>query len=177
MGVSSLLCAPGDISILRRHAIEAHIDGSHWVLPRLAADNRTSDPILDFVLIDGCHGWPTSFVDLEYTNYMRRQGGYLMIDDVNLYAEKELARLLSDHPKHRRRRRRPVERSKSSSCFFQLWIWFGCTPKCTANSATVRSPLIAATATFALNARCASSVSASCPAPALSALSRGRAPP
>src|SRR5215471_9401685 len=21
-----------------------------------------------------------------------------------------------------------------SSCFFQLWIWFGCTPKCTANS-------------------------------------------
>src|SRR5215475_11182962 len=25
----------------------------------------------------------------------------------------------------------------SSSCFFQLWIWFGCTPKCTANSAMV----------------------------------------
>jgi hypothetical protein len=78
-------------------AIEAHIDESQWVLPRLAADNRGSDPILDFVLIDGCHGWPTSFVDLEYTNYMLRQGGYLMIDDVNLYAEKELARLLSEH--------------------------------------------------------------------------------
>jgi hypothetical protein len=78
-------------------AIEVHIDGSQWVLPRLAADNRTSDPILDFVLIDGCHGWPTLFVDLEYTNYMLRQGGYLMIDDVNLYAEKELARLLSEH--------------------------------------------------------------------------------
>jgi hypothetical protein len=31
-------------------------------------------------------------------------------------------------------------------------MWFGCTPKCTANSAMVRSPLIAATATFALNA-------------------------
>jgi hypothetical protein len=40
----------------------------------------------------------------------------------------------------------------SSSCFFQLWIWFGCTPKSTANSAMVRSPLIAANATFALNA-------------------------
>src|SRR5690242_9560942 len=40
----------------------------------------------------------------------------------------------------------------SNSCFFQLWIWFGWTPKCTASSATVRSPLIAASATFALNA-------------------------
>jgi hypothetical protein len=78
-------------------AIEAHIDGSQWVLPRLAADDRASDPILDFVLIDGCHGWPTSFVDLEYTNSMLRRGGYLMIDDVNLYAEKEMARLLSEH--------------------------------------------------------------------------------
>ncbi len=78
-------------------AIEAHIDGSQWVLPRLAADNRTSDTILDFVLIDGCHGWPTLFVDLEYTNYMLRRGGYLMIDDVNLYGQKELARLLSAH--------------------------------------------------------------------------------
>ena len=28
---------------------------------------------------------------------MLRQGGYLMIDDVNLYAEKEMARLLSEH--------------------------------------------------------------------------------
>jgi hypothetical protein len=79
-------------------AIEAHIDGSQWVLPRLAAENRASAPILDFVLIDGCHGWPTSFVDLEYTNSMLRQGGYLMVDDVNLYAEKEMARLLSEHP-------------------------------------------------------------------------------
>jgi predicted O-methyltransferase YrrM len=78
-------------------AIEAHTDGSQWVLPRLAAENRTSDPILDLVLIDGCHGWPTLFVDLEYTNSMLRQGGYLMIDDVNLYVEKEMARLLSEH--------------------------------------------------------------------------------
>jgi Methyltransferase domain len=77
--------------------LEAHTDGSQWVLPRLAADNRASDPILDFVLIDGCHGWPTAFVDLEYANSMLRRGGYLMIDDVNLYAEKEIARLLAEH--------------------------------------------------------------------------------
>jgi len=79
-------------------ALDAHIDGSQWVLPHLAADNRASDPILDFVLIDGCHGWPTSFVDLEYANSMLRQHGHLMIDDVQLHAEKEIARLLSEHP-------------------------------------------------------------------------------
>jgi hypothetical protein len=78
-------------------AIQAHIDGSQWVLPRLAADNRSCDPFLDFVLIDGCHGWPTAFVDLEYANSMLRRGGYLMIDDVNLYTAKEMARLLSEH--------------------------------------------------------------------------------
>jgi hypothetical protein len=78
--------------------LEAHIDGSQWVLPRLAADNRPSDPILNFALIDGNHGWPTSFVDLEYANSMLRQDGYLMIDDVNLHAEKEMARLLSEQP-------------------------------------------------------------------------------
>jgi hypothetical protein len=79
-------------------ALEVHVDGSQWVLPRLAEANRTSDPILDFALIDGCHGWPTAFVDLEYTNSMLRKGGYLMIDDVQLHAEKEIARLLSEHP-------------------------------------------------------------------------------
>ena len=88
-------CQKNEISDI---ALEAHIDGSQWVLPRLAADNRASDPILDFALIDGCHGWPTSFVDLEYTNSMLKQGGHLMIDDVQLHAEKEIARFLSEHP-------------------------------------------------------------------------------
>jgi precorrin-6B methylase 2 len=79
-------------------AVETHVEGSQWVLPRLAADIRNSEPILDFALIDGCHGWPTAFVDLEYIYSMLRQGGYLMIDDVQLHAEKEIARLLSEHP-------------------------------------------------------------------------------
>jgi predicted O-methyltransferase YrrM len=78
-------------------AIEAHIDGSQWVLPTLAASNRQSEPYLDFALIDGCHGWPTAFTDLEYVNVMLREGGYLMIDDVQLHAEKEIARLLAEH--------------------------------------------------------------------------------
>ena len=77
-------------------ALETYIDGSQWVLPRLAADNRESEPFVDFALIDGCHGWPTAFVDLEYINSMLRQGGLLMIDDVQLHAEKEIARLLAE---------------------------------------------------------------------------------
>ena len=91
-------CKENDI---RHTPIEAYVDGSQWILPRLAADNRSSDPVLDFALIDGCHGWPTSFVDLEYTNSMLRQGGYLMIDDVQLHTGKEMARLLSEHPAFR----------------------------------------------------------------------------
>ena len=36
-------------------------------------------------------------------------------------------------------------------CFFQDCIWFGCTSKRSASSASVRSPRTAARATFALN--------------------------
>ncbi len=79
-------------------ALEAHVDGSQWVLPRLAADNRAQEPFLDFALIDGCHGWPTAFVDLEYANAMLRKGGLIMIDDVQLHAEKEIACLLAELP-------------------------------------------------------------------------------
>src|SRR6185437_3446643 len=39
-----------------------------------------------------------------------------------------------------------------SSCAFHWVIWFGCTSNCSASCTIVRSPLIAATATLALNA-------------------------
>jgi hypothetical protein len=78
--------------------LEVHVEKSQWVLPQLAAENRNAEPMIDFALIDGCHGWPTAFVDLEYTNAMLRQDGFLMIDDVQLHSIKEMARLLSEHP-------------------------------------------------------------------------------
>jgi hypothetical protein len=90
-----LFCKKNDISY---SAIEEHIGESQWILPRLAAANRSSNPILDFALIDGCHGWPTCFVDLEYANSMLKQGGYLLIDDVQLHAMKEMAHFLVDQP-------------------------------------------------------------------------------
>ncbi|KGD39888.1 hypothetical protein DO72_3911 [Burkholderia pseudomallei] len=42
--------------------------------------------------------------------------------------------------------------ARSCNCRFHSVIWFGCTSNCCANSASVRSPLTAASATFALNA-------------------------
>jgi FkbM family methyltransferase len=78
--------------------LRAHIDGSQWVLPRLAAESRDGAPFLDFALIDGLHNWPAVFLDFFYVNYMLREGGFLMIDDVQLHSVKELARLLSEQP-------------------------------------------------------------------------------
>jgi len=60
-------------------------------LPQLAANSRRFDPFLDFALIDGCHGWPTCLVDLEYANTMLKAGGYLLIDDTQLHSVKEMA--------------------------------------------------------------------------------------
>jgi len=79
-------------------ALEEHVDGSQWVLPRLAADSRRFEPFLDFALIDGCHGWPTCLVDLEYANTMLKPSGYLLIDDTQLHSVKEMARFLMEQP-------------------------------------------------------------------------------
>ncbi len=79
-------------------ALEAHVDGSEWVLPKMAAEIRNEAPILDFALIDGCHNWPMAFVDFCYVNQMLKTGGYIMIDDVQLHSVKELARMLSEQP-------------------------------------------------------------------------------
>lgn len=78
-------------------ALEVHVNGSEWVLPKLAEEMKGS-PLLDFVLIDGCHNWPMAFVDFFYCNYMLKPGGYIMIDDVQLHSVKELARMLSEQP-------------------------------------------------------------------------------
>lgn len=78
--------------------LEAHVDGSEWILPKMAAEIRNQAPIFDFALIDGCHNWPMVFVDFCYINQMLKAGGYLMIDDVQLHSVKELARMLFEQP-------------------------------------------------------------------------------
>jgi hypothetical protein len=48
--------------------------------------------------------------------------------------------------------RQIVPAAPFSSCDFQIVIWLGCTSNCSASCAIVRSPLMAARATFALKA-------------------------
>jgi predicted O-methyltransferase YrrM len=87
-----------ELNAISYDALEEHIEGSQWVLPWLAADNRRSEPFLDFALIDGCHGWPTCLVDLEYANAMLKPNAYLLVDDTQLHSVKEVARFLMEQP-------------------------------------------------------------------------------
>ena len=79
-------------------ALDSCVDGSEWVLPKLAQEMRDQLPLFDFALIDGCHNWPMVFLDFFYTNYMLKTGGFLMIDDIQLHSIRELARMLSEQP-------------------------------------------------------------------------------
>ena len=39
----------------------------------------------DFVLVDGCHGFPTPFIDWYFLSLGLKVGGYLLIDDTQLW--------------------------------------------------------------------------------------------
>ena len=75
---------------------DIHIGFSEWLLLELAGKSKESGPFLSFGLIDGGHNWPTVFIDFFYINFMLREGGYLMIDDLQLHSVKELARFLAE---------------------------------------------------------------------------------
>jgi precorrin-6B methylase 2 len=77
--------------------LEFHEGFSEWILPQISMP-ITSQPFVDFALIDGGHGWPTPFIDFFYINYMLRQNAFVMIDDVQLYSTGELARFLTEQP-------------------------------------------------------------------------------
>jgi hypothetical protein len=53
---------------------------------------------LDFVLIDGGHGFPTPFVDFHYAGRRLRRGGLLAIDDTQLWTGRVLHRFLKEQP-------------------------------------------------------------------------------
>lgn len=55
---------------------------------------RGDHPEVDICLIDGGHGLQTVFVDFVYCNYCLKQGGILIIDDLQLGSAKLLDTLL-----------------------------------------------------------------------------------
>jgi precorrin-6B methylase 2 len=73
------------------------LEQSEFALPRLCREAGNSSPF-DFILIDGSHGLPSVFVDLYFANRLLRNGGLLVLDDVNLHSVKEAARLLREQP-------------------------------------------------------------------------------
>jgi precorrin-6B methylase 2 len=69
------------------------IGWSDEILPTLA------ETPLDLVLIDGGHGFPTPIIDWYYAAGRLRQGGLLIIDDVNLPAVAMLVETLDKDPR------------------------------------------------------------------------------
>jgi hypothetical protein len=65
---------------------------SEVVLPKLP------DAPLDFVLIDGGHGFPTPFIDWWYAGRRLRKDGLLAIDDTELWTGRILMQFLKNQP-------------------------------------------------------------------------------
>ena len=80
-------CEKNEISMKN---LESIMGKSEWELPKLAVEKSE----FDIGLIDGCHGWPTTFIDLYYIYHMLRIDGYLIIDDIQLHSIKEIANFL-----------------------------------------------------------------------------------
>jgi predicted O-methyltransferase YrrM len=74
-------CAAREVSTARVTFVE---ERSEEALPRL------SPGPLDLVLIDGSHSFPTVFIDWYYTASRLREGGWLLIDDTNLWTGRVL---------------------------------------------------------------------------------------
>jgi hypothetical protein len=81
-------CEYNNIPAKNLEAIEAK---SEWALPGIAISDRR----FDIGLIDGAHGWPNTFVDLNYIYFMLRKDGFLIIDDVQLHSIKEMAKFIT----------------------------------------------------------------------------------
>ncbi|MCB0365924.1 MAG: hypothetical protein H6624_09400 [Bdellovibrionaceae bacterium] len=57
---------------------------------------------LDFVLIDGGHGFPTPFIDWYYSQRMLKVGGTMAVDDTQIWTGATLSRFLDGEPNWRR---------------------------------------------------------------------------
>jgi hypothetical protein len=72
--------------------LEFIFEPSERVLPGLEATP------LDFVLIDGSHSFPHTFIDWFYTAHRLKVGGWMLIDDIHLWTGRELRDFLRKDP-------------------------------------------------------------------------------
>lgn len=74
------------------HRVQFECAPSEEVLPRLEPEP------LDFVLIDGGHGFPTPFIDFFYAGRRLRHGGLLAVDDTQIWTGRVLHGFLAAQP-------------------------------------------------------------------------------
>jgi hypothetical protein len=102
-GASHTCIVPAEEEVIRIKAFcqEHHIlldnlrfevDRSERCLPRLDVTR------LDLVLLDGAHGFPIPFLDWYYTADRLKVGGYLIIDDTQLWTGHTLKMFLMAEP-------------------------------------------------------------------------------
>jgi hypothetical protein len=88
---------------------EFHVAPSEEVLPRLEGGD------LDFVLIDGRHGFPAPFIDAYYAARLLKVGGLLMVDDLHIWTTDLLVRYLGSESSWR-----PVRETWHAATFEKL---------------------------------------------------------
>ena len=59
-----------------------HVGPSELTMPKFV--NRNPEALFDICLIDGGHGIHTVFTDFTYQNYLLREGGIMLVDDIQL---------------------------------------------------------------------------------------------
>jgi predicted O-methyltransferase YrrM len=75
-------------------AVEFIVDESQSVLPRLTGD-------LDAVLIDGSHAFPGPIIDWYYAARLLRVGGFMLLDDNEIWSVRTLTDFLKQDPSWR----------------------------------------------------------------------------
>jgi predicted O-methyltransferase YrrM len=98
----------------------------------MALPARMHEGELDLVFIDGCHGFPMSIIDWYYGAGRLRQGGILIVDDIQLpQVASSLKRFLARDPRWQRVRSTPkwsAYRRSSTGPLGEEWTaqsWFG----------------------------------------------------
>jgi hypothetical protein len=72
--------------------VDFRVDLSATVLPELGSVE------LDVALIDGCHGFPTPFMDWYFTAAKLKTGGIVIVDDVHIWTGRVLKDFLVSEP-------------------------------------------------------------------------------
>jgi hypothetical protein len=75
-----------DISLA---AVTFEVGPSHRVLPNLTGE-------IDLAFVDGCHGFPMPTIDWFYAGSLLREGGLMIIDDLQLPASRSLMAYLRE---------------------------------------------------------------------------------